>query len=122
MFHRCSRWDADSSIPGWTCRNEITRRTRSRKTARTSRSSGSNPTTGSARAASRGDMPTLISSGIVRFEPMIVARRRRIIRVTGQGDLIGQEALPRQADRDDAVACAPVSLQRVSVSLLDDAE
>lgn len=53
---------------------------------------------------------------------MIVARRRRIIRMTGQGDLIGQEALPRQGCRDDAVACAPVSLQRVSVSLLDDAE
>lgn len=64
----------------------------------------------------------LIASGIVRFERVTEAGNRRIIRVAGQGDLIGQEALLRQPYRDDAVACMPVRLHRVSASLLEDAQ
>ena len=63
----------------------------------------------------------IIASGLVRFERMTAAGSRRIIRIAGYGDLIGQEALLRQAYRDDAVACTPLTLRRVSASLLDDA-
>lgn len=64
----------------------------------------------------------MIVEGIVRFERVTVAGNRRIIRVAGRGDLIGQEALLRQGYRDDAVACTPVILRRVSQTLIDDSE
>jgi CRP-like cAMP-binding protein len=63
----------------------------------------------------------MITTGLVRFERVTAAGGRRIIRIAGSGDLIGQEALLRQAYRDDAVACTPVTLRRISASLLDDA-
>lgn len=68
-----------------------------------------------------GRFAYLIAAGIVRFERVTVAGNRRIIRVAGRGDLIGQEALLRQGYRDDAVACTPVSLHPVPASLLDEA-
>jgi CRP/FNR family transcriptional regulator len=74
-----------------------------------------------ARGAS-GGCAYLIASGIVRFERVTVAGNRRIIRVAGKGDLIGQEALLRQGYRDDAVACVPLSVHGVSASLLDNAQ
>jgi CRP-like cAMP-binding protein len=61
-----------------------------------------------------------IRSGIVRFERVTEAGHRRIVRVAGRGDLIGQEALLRQSYRDDAVACTPVDLCRIPVALMDD--
>lgn len=67
-----------------------------------------------------GSHAYVIGSGIVRFERVTAAGTRRIIRVAGQGDLIGQEALLRQPYRDDAVACTSVTLRRLPVSLLDD--
>lgn len=56
-----------------------------------------------------------ISAGIVRLERVTAAGQRRIIRLAGPGDLIGQEALLRQAFRNDAVACTPVLLRRVAL-------
>lgn len=69
-----------------------------------------------------GRFAYMVSSGIVRFERVTVAGNRRIIRVAGRGDLIGQEALLRQGYRDDAVACTSVVLRRVSQSLIDESE
>lgn len=56
-----------------------------------------------------------ISAGIVRLERVTAAGHRRIIRLAGPGDLIGQEALLRQPHRNDAVACTPVLLRRVAL-------
>jgi len=67
-----------------------------------------------------GGCAWVVVSGLVRFERVTVAGSRRILRVAGVGDLIGQEALLRQPYRDDAVACTPVSLRRMSASLLDE--
>ncbi len=64
----------------------------------------------------------IIASGIVRFERVTIAGNRRIIRVAGKGDLIGQEALLKQEYRDDAIACTSVLVHRVSASLLEDVE
>lgn len=60
-----------------------------------------------------------IREGIVRFERVTEGGDRRIVRVAGRGDLIGQEALLRQPYRDDAVACTPVALCRIPSSLVD---
>ena len=68
-----------------------------------------------------GTSAFVVTSGIVRFERVTAAGGRRIIRVAGRGDLIGQEALLHQAYRDDAVICTPSTLRRVSATLLDDA-
>ncbi len=68
-----------------------------------------------ARGDNRGAVFT-VRSGIVRFERVTEAGDRRIVRVAGRGDLIGQEALLQQAYRDDAVACTPVALCRIPVS------
>ncbi len=70
---------------------------------------------------SAGTGAYIVTSGIVRFERVTAAGGRRIIRVAGQGDLIGQEALLHQAYRDDAVICTPSTLRRVSATSLDDA-
>lgn len=72
-----------------------------------------------ARGAS-GTCAYIIAAGIVRFERTTVTGTRRIIRLAGPGDLIGQEALLQQRYRDDAVACTPVGLRRVSTTLLDE--
>lgn len=64
----------------------------------------------------------IIVSGIVRFERVTAAGVRRISRVAGHGQLIGQEALLRQAYRDDAVVCTPATLRRIPAALLDQAD
>jgi CRP/FNR family transcriptional regulator len=68
---------------------------------------------------SRGGVVYTVRSGIVRFERVTEGGTRRIVRVAGRGDLIGQEALIDQAYRDDAVACTPVALCRIPVPLVD---
>lgn len=62
----------------------------------------------------------LITEGIVRCERVTTAGDRRILRLAGPGDLVGQEALLRQAYGDDAVSCTPVVLRQVPASLLTD--
>lgn len=72
-----------------------------------------------ARGAS-GRFAYMISSGLVRFERVTIAGNRRIIRLAGRGDLIGQEALLRQGYRHDAVACTPVVVRRVPQNLVEE--
>jgi CRP/FNR family transcriptional regulator, anaerobic regulatory protein len=69
-----------------------------------------------------GRFAYLVGCGLVRFERVTVAGDRRIIRVAGKGDLIGQEALLKQGYRNDAVACTAATLHRVPATLLDEAE
>lgn len=66
-------------------------------------------------AGSTGGACHEITAGIVRLERVTAAGQRRIIRLAGPGDLIGQEALLRQAYRNDAVACTTVRLRRVAL-------
>lgn len=61
-----------------------------------------------------------IRSGLVRFERVTESGDRRVVRLAGRGDLIGQEAFLRAAYEDDALACTPVELCRIPVTLLDD--
>jgi CRP/FNR family transcriptional regulator len=61
-----------------------------------------------------------VRAGIVRFERVTAAGERRIVRLAGKGDLIGQEALLHQPYTDEAVACTPVQLCRIPASLVDD--
>jgi CRP/FNR family transcriptional regulator, anaerobic regulatory protein len=71
----------------------------------------------------RGDLGGAVytlRSGIVRFERVTEGGQRRIVRVAGRGDLIGQEALLRQPWRDDAVASTEVTLCRIPVPLIDE--
>ena len=68
---------------------------------------------------SRGGFAYVIASGLVRFERVTAAGNRRITRIAGTGDLIGQEALLDQGYRDDAIACTPVALRRVSAAVLN---
>lgn len=70
-------------------------------------------------AGSRGGAVHTVREGIVRFERVTAGGARRIVRLAGRGDLIGQEALLGQPYRDDAVACTPLALCRIPVSLVD---
>ena len=67
----------------------------------------------------QGDAVYTIRSGIVRFERVSESGERRIVRVAGRGDLIGQEALLRRRYMDDAVACTPVEVCRIPATLVD---
>jgi CRP-like cAMP-binding protein len=60
-----------------------------------------------------------VRAGIVRFERVTEGGDRRIVRLAGRGDLIGQEALLPRAYADEAVACTPVQLCRIPRSLVD---
>jgi CRP-like cAMP-binding protein len=60
-----------------------------------------------------------IRAGIVRFERVTEAGDRRIVRIAGRGDLIGQEALLQRPYDDDAVACTPLELCRIPHTLVD---
>lgn len=62
-----------------------------------------------------------VRSGIVRFERATARGDRRIVRLAGRGDLIGQEALLSLPFADDAVACTEVHLCRIPRSLIDAA-
>ena len=61
-----------------------------------------------------------LRDGIVRFERVTERGDRRIVRLAGRGDLIGQEVLLRRPYADDAVACTPVRLCRIPAHLVHD--
>lgn len=60
-----------------------------------------------------------IREGLVRFERNSEHGDRRIVRLAGRGDLIGQEALLSRPYGDDAVACTEVHLCRIPRALID---
>jgi CRP-like cAMP-binding protein len=60
-----------------------------------------------------------IREGLVRFERSSEHGDRRIVRIAGRGDLIGQEALLNRPYGDDAVACTEVQLCRIPRALID---
>jgi CRP/FNR family transcriptional regulator, anaerobic regulatory protein len=70
-------------------------------------------------AGSQGDAVFTIRSGLVRFERVTESGERRILRLAGRGDLIGQEALLQRPYQDDAIACTPVEVCRIPRSLVD---
>lgn len=61
-----------------------------------------------------------IRSGIVRFERHTEDGSRRIVRLAGRGDLIGQEALLQRPYTDEAICCTPVQLCRIPRHLVDE--
>jgi len=61
-----------------------------------------------------------VRSGIVRFERATSRGDRRIVRLAGRGDLIGQEVLMKRPYADDAVACTEVQLCRIPRHLVDE--
>jgi CRP-like cAMP-binding protein len=60
-----------------------------------------------------------IREGLVRFERSTEHGDRRIVRIAGRGDLIGQEALLQRPYADDAIACTEVHLCRIPRALVD---
>jgi CRP-like cAMP-binding protein len=60
-----------------------------------------------------------IREGLVRFERSNEHGDRRIVRIAGRGDLIGQEALLQRPYADDAIACTEVRLCRIPRTLVD---
>ncbi|WP_341889591.1 Crp/Fnr family transcriptional regulator [Variovorax sp. YR752] len=60
-----------------------------------------------------------VRAGIVRFERSSPHGDRRIVRLAGRGDLIGQEALLQRPYADEAIACTPVQLCRIPRHLVD---
>lgn len=60
-----------------------------------------------------------VREGLVRFERTSERGDRRIVRLAGRGDLIGQEALLQRPYGDDAVTCTPVQLCRIPRVLID---
>ncbi|MFM2067012.1 MAG: hypothetical protein RLZZ584_1921 [Pseudomonadota bacterium] len=71
------------------------------------------------RSHEQGAVVYTIREGIVRFERVTQAGERRIVRLAGRGDLIGQEALVRQVYADEAIACTNVKLCRIPSALVD---
>jgi CRP/FNR family transcriptional regulator, anaerobic regulatory protein len=61
-----------------------------------------------------------VRSGIVRLERSNQRGDRRIVRLAGRGDLIGQEALLQRPYADEAIACTPVQLCRIPRRLVDE--
>ena len=70
-------------------------------------------------AGARGRALYTLRSGIVRFERVTERGDRRIVRLVGRGDLIGQEVLLRRAYADDAIACTPVQLCSIPVHVVE---
>jgi CRP-like cAMP-binding protein len=71
----------------------------------------------------RGESATAVytvRSGIVRFERVSEGGVRRIVRLCGQGELIGQEALLNRPYADEAVACTPLQLCRIPRALVEE--
>lgn len=60
-----------------------------------------------------------IREGLVRYERSNERGDRRIVRIAGRGDLIGQEALLQRPYADEAVACTAVQLCRIPRALVD---
>ena len=69
---------------------------------------------------SKGTAIYTLRCGVVRFERFNEEGERRVVRLAGPGDLIGQEALLQQGHTDDAVACTPVQLCRIPTSLVTE--
>jgi len=70
-------------------------------------------------AGAHGAVLYTLREGIVRFERVTERGDRRIVRLAGRGDLIGQEVLLRRPYAADAVACTPVHLCRIPAHLVD---
>lgn len=68
----------------------------------------------------RGAAVYTLRAGIVRFERVTERGDRRIVRIAGPGDLIGQEALLQRPYTDEAIACTPAQLCRIPRSLIDE--
>ncbi len=64
-------------------------------------------------AGEQGESVYTLRSGIVRFERVSERGDRRIVRLAGCGDLLGQEVLLGGPYSDDAFACTPVALCRI---------
>lgn len=60
-----------------------------------------------------------VRSGLVRLERVTEAGHRRIVRLAGRGELIGQEALLERPFADEAVACMPAVLCRLPRSAIE---
>jgi len=59
-----------------------------------------------------------IRAGVVRFERTTEQGQRRIVRLAGRGELIGQEALLMQPYSEDAIAATGVELCRIPVGMV----
>ena len=70
------------------------------------------------RGAPAGAVYTL-RQGVVRFERVTERGDRRIVRLAGRGDLLGQEALLRGPYADDAVACTPVAVCKIPAHVIE---
>jgi CRP-like cAMP-binding protein len=66
-----------------------------------------------------GDAVYTLRQGLVRFERVTERGDRRIVRLAGRGDLLGQEALLRQPYADEAVACTPVQVCRIPRAVVE---
>lgn len=71
------------------------------------------------RAGDAGASVYTVRAGVLRFERVTAQGERRVVRLAGRGDLIGQEALLQRPYGDDAIACTPVDLCRLPVALVD---
>lgn len=65
-----------------------------------------------------GEAVYTLREGFVRFERATAGGARRIIRLAGSGDLLGQELLLQRPHQDDAIACTPATLCRIPVNLV----
>lgn len=73
------------------------------------------------RLYARGEPGTAVytvRAGIVRLQRLTADGERRIVRLAGRGDLIGQEALLQQRYAEEAVSCTPVQLCRIPRQLV----
>lgn len=66
-----------------------------------------------------GSSAYTVREGVVRLERGNERGGRRIVRLAGQGDLIGMEAMLGQTYAADAVACTPVKVCRLPRVMLD---
>ncbi len=65
-----------------------------------------------------GEAVYTLREGIVRFERATAGGARRIVRLAGSGDLLGQELLLQRPHQDDAIACTSATLCRIPVNLV----
>lgn len=65
-----------------------------------------------------GEAVYTLREGIVRFERATAGGVRRIVRLAGSGDLLGQELLLERPHQDDAIACTSAALCRIPVNLV----
>lgn len=68
----------------------------------------------------RGTAVYTVRKGIVRFERVTERGDRRIVRLAGPGDLIGQESLLQRPYVDEAVACTAVEACRIPRAMVDE--